>query len=102
MTTNAVLSKNEEGKIVVEIVDGKFAGSIFTVDNINNEEESCDITYDHVCVKLVIDGELQTNMDTINKEEILKEYFSTMSVFMTDLFNNAVKSYIDANPIQPE
>ena len=102
MTTNAVLSKNEEGVISVEIIDGTFAGSIFTVDNINNEEESCDITYDHVCVKLVIDGELQTNMDTINKEEILKEYFSTMSVFMTDLFNNAVKSYIDANPIQPE
>lgn len=102
MTTNAVLSKNEEGKIVVEIVDGKFAGSIFTVSDIFNDEESCDITYDHVCVKLVIDGELQTNMDTINKEEILKEYFSTMSVFMTDLFNNAVKSYIDANPIQQE
>lgn len=102
MTVNAVLSKNEEGIINVEIVDGTFAGSIFTVDNINNEEESCDITYDHVCVKLVIDGELQTNMDTINKEEILKEYFSTMSIFMTDLFNNALKSYIDANPIQPE
>lgn len=102
MNINATLSKNEEGKIVVEIVDGKFAGSVFTVSDIVNNEETCDITYDHVCTKLVIDGELQINMDTINQEENLKEYFSTMSVFMTDLFNNALQSYIDANPILPE
>ena len=100
MNINAILSKDEDGKFVVEIVDGKFAGSIFTVSDIFNDEESCDITYDHVCTKLVIDSVLQTNMDTINQSENIAEYFSTMSIFMTDLFNNAVRSYIDSQPIE--
>lgn len=102
MTINAILSKDEDGKFVVEIVDGKFAGSIFTVSDINNDDEHCEITYDHICTKLVIGGELQTDINGINQPENMREYFSTMKVFMTDLFNNALQSYIDAQSIQSE